>query len=134
MFWSLWRCAVADILYKLSGAPIRELVDADVERNLKWDSWARTHTGKLRRLNYCLLKKKEFRSVFQLRMRHHKFLCWCNDRLLPRFQTIEFGTEACAVAFLNFGGQVHGIPHVGTEKAERLSVFGEVHSVSADKA
>ena len=91
MFWSLWRCAVADVLYKLSGAPIRQLVDADVNRNLKWDQWAKTRTGKLRRLNYCLLKKKEFRSVFQLRMRHHKFLCWCNDRLLPRFQTIEFG-------------------------------------------
>ena len=62
MFWSLWRCAVADILYKLSGAPIRQLVDADVDRNLKWDQWAKTLTGKLRRLNYCLLKKKEFRS------------------------------------------------------------------------
>lgn len=91
MFWSLWRCAVADIMYKLSGAPIRELVDADVERNLKWDRWAQTHTGKIRRLNYCLLKKREFRSVFHLRLRHHKFLCRCNDRLLPRLLTIEFG-------------------------------------------
>lgn len=91
MFWSLWRCVVADVMYSLSGAPIKELVDADVERNLKWDRWAKTHSGKLRRLNYCLLKKREFRSVFHLRLRHHKFLCWCNDRLLPRHLTIEFG-------------------------------------------
>ena len=91
MFWSLWRCAIADILYKLSGAPIKELVDADVDRNLKWDEWAQTQTGKLRRLHYCLLKKREFRSVFHLRMRHHKFLCRLNDGLLPRLETIEFG-------------------------------------------
>lgn len=91
MFWSLWRCAVADVLYSLSGAPIKALVDADVRRNLKWDDWGQAHTGKVRRLNYCLLKKREFRSVFQLRMRHHRFLCWLNDLLLPRLKTIEFG-------------------------------------------
>ena len=64
MFWSVWRCIVADFLYKFSGPPIKELVDADVERNLKWDKWAKTHTGKLRRLNYCLLKKENFAVCF----------------------------------------------------------------------
>ena len=90
MFWSLWRCVIADVLYHLSGAPIKELVDADVNRYLKWDKTL-TNAGKVKRLNVCLLKKKEFRSVFHLRMRHHRFLSWLNDGLLPRLQTIEFG-------------------------------------------
>lgn len=84
-----WRCAIADVLYALSGKPIKELVDADVARNLKWDK--NPPKGKTARLNYCLLKKKEFRSVFHLRMRHHKFLCGINDVFLPRMKTIEFG-------------------------------------------
>lgn len=91
-FWTylnMWRCVVADVLYTLSGAPIKELVEADVARYLKWSElpWK----GKVARLNYCLLTKKEFRSVFQLRMRHHSVLTWLNDLLLPRLKTIEFG-------------------------------------------
>ena len=89
MYLNMWRCVVADVLYTLSGKPIKELVDADVARNLKWD--VKRPTRKMARLNYCLLKKKEFRSVFHLRMRHHKFLCAINDLLLPRMKTIEFG-------------------------------------------
>lgn len=80
---------MADVLYILSGKPIKELVDADVDRNLKWDQ--KPPRGKIARINYCLIKKKEFRSVFHLRMRHHKFLCGMNDLLLPRMKTIEFG-------------------------------------------
>ena len=80
---------MADMLYALSGKPIKELVDADIDRNLKWCE--RPPKIKLARLNYCLLKKKEFRSVFHLRMRHHKFLCGINDVFLPRMKTIEFG-------------------------------------------
>lgn len=28
------RCLVADFLYRFSGAPVKELVEADIERNL----------------------------------------------------------------------------------------------------
>lgn len=91
MFWCLWRCVVADIMYRLSGAPVKELIDADVQRNLKWDSRGQKYTSPVKRLNYCLLKKKEFRSVFELRMRHHPYLMAINDIFLPRMKTIEFG-------------------------------------------
>lgn len=91
MFFKLWRCWVADITYLLSGAPIREALDADVMRYLKWDKNREKYTRKLARLNYCLLRKKEFRSVFHLRIRHHKFLAGLCNLFLPRFKTIEFG-------------------------------------------
>lgn len=91
MLISSWRCVVADIMYRLSGAPIKELIDADVQRNLKWDARGQKYSNRLKRLNYCLLKKKEFRSIFELRMRHHSFLMRLCDFLLPRMKTIEFG-------------------------------------------
>lgn len=86
---NVWRCVVADALYLLSGAPIRELVSADVDRFLKWSDLPALN--KLTRFNYCLLHKKEFRSVFAMRMRHHPLLIWLCDIFLPRFHTIEFG-------------------------------------------
>ncbi len=89
IYLNIWRCVVADALYTLSGKPIKELMDADVDRNLKWDQ--KPPKGRIARLNYCLLKKIEFRSVFHLRLRHHKILCGLNDLLLPRMKTIEFG-------------------------------------------
>ncbi len=91
LFISMWRCIPADILYALSGAPIKQLLDADVQRFLKWDSFKQKHTGKLVLMNYCLLKKKEFRSVFALRMRHRLFLAGVCNVFLPRIKTIEFG-------------------------------------------
>ena len=85
----MWRCVVADVLYVLSGKPIKDLVDADVRRYLKWSQIPMT--GKVGRLNYCLLRKIDFRSVFHYRLRHHKILCAINDLFLPRMKTIEFG-------------------------------------------
>lgn len=91
MFFMLWRCLVADILYQLSGPPIKELVDADVQRYQKWSLFKDKHPSRMTQMNYCLLYKKEFRSVFNLRMRHHKFLTKLCDLFLPRLETIEFG-------------------------------------------
>ena len=91
MFWSVWRCWTADIMYLLSGAPIKELIDADIQRNLKWDAKGQKYKGRIRQLNHCLLTKKEFRSIFELRMRHHKALMKICDFFLPRMKTIEFG-------------------------------------------
>lgn len=85
------RCIVADILYNLSGAPIRKVVDMDVNRNLTWDSKNKILKNPTLRLNYLLLKKKEFRSVFYYRMRHHKILVGFSKIVLPAIQTIEFG-------------------------------------------
>jgi serine O-acetyltransferase len=81
---------VANILYKFSGLPIRELVDADVGRNLKWNENMR-NAGAIKRLNYLLNKSIEFRSIFYFRMKHHKFMCSVSKVFLPCIKTIEFG-------------------------------------------
>jgi serine O-acetyltransferase len=91
MMLGAWRCVVADLMYLLSGKPIKELIDADVQRFLKWDSFRTKHTSKMVLMNFCLLRKKEFRSVFELRMRHHPVLMTLCDLFLPRIKTIEFG-------------------------------------------
>lgn len=91
LYMGFCRCVVADMMYAMSGKPVKELIDADVQRFLKWDPFKDTHKGAVRLMNYCLLRKKEFRSVFALRMRHHPFLLWCSELSLPRLQTIEFG-------------------------------------------
>ena len=91
LYLNMWRCAVADVLYAFSGKPIKELVDADAARNLKWSHFKEKHSSPVLLMNYCLLTQKEFRSVFHLRMRHHKLLCGINDMFLPRMKTIEFG-------------------------------------------
>lgn len=85
----LWRCLVADVLYILSGSPIKVCIEKDVDRFLKW--YKLPWKGKIMRFNYCLLNKKEFRSVFHFRIRHHKLIAWMNDRFLPRLETIEIG-------------------------------------------
>ena len=79
------------MLYLCSKEAIKELVDADVRRYLKWD--ARQHRGGVRRLNYCLLYKKEFRSVFYYRMQRHRFWTKLCEVLLPRIKTIELGGQ-----------------------------------------
>ena len=100
MYLKLWRCVVADILYLLIKAPVRELVDEDVRRFLKWDPFGQKHTGRMLRLNYCLLYKKEFRSVFHLRTRQHRIPAKLCGVFLPRVKTIELGSDGIGGGFL----------------------------------
>lgn len=79
----------AILVYKLSGKPIRDAIDIDVNRYLRWSTSA--PKSKLKRLNLCLIRKKEFRSVFSYRIRHHKRLLPILNLLLPRLKTIEIG-------------------------------------------
>lgn len=76
-------------VYLLSGRCIKDDIDADVDRYLKWAPNApRSKTG---RLAYCLVRKREFRSVFAYRIRHHKILSRIIDVFIPRIKTIEIG-------------------------------------------
>lgn len=84
------RCAMADILYIFSGAPIKMLIDMDIERNSKWDDNSIVKP-KVKKLNELLLSSKEFRNIFYFRERHHKFLCGVSRFFLPDISTIEFG-------------------------------------------
>lgn len=88
----IFRFLFVDILYRFSGKPIVELVDADVSRNLKWDKFFSEHRQNPRLLlHHALLKDRAFRSVFYFRMRHHRFLTGCSRLILPAPNTIEFG-------------------------------------------
>ena len=85
------RCIIADIIYVFSKAPVKAAIDADVSRNLKWDAQRDKIKGKIMRLNYLLLKKIEFRSVFCFRAGHHRHLAVLCKVFLPCADTIEFG-------------------------------------------
>lgn len=86
------RFLFADILYRFSGKPVLELVNADVKRKLKWDTFYSDHCGDPRLLlHHALLKDPAFRSVFYFRMRHHGFLVGLSKLLLPAPNAIEFG-------------------------------------------
>ena len=84
------RYLIADILYQFSGKPIQNLVNTDVNRNLKWNTSIKDKS-QIQRLNYLMKTSKEFRSIFYYRMKHHKFLCFLSRIFLPDISTIEFG-------------------------------------------
>lgn len=83
------RVIPAIVVYLLSGQVIQEDINADTDRYLKWT--VNAPRRKIDRLAFCLLKKKEFRSVFAYRIRHHKFLLKIIDAFIPRIKTIEIG-------------------------------------------
>lgn len=90
IYLKMWRCLVADLLYLLSKPPVKALVDADVRRYMKWDP--RQFPGAVMRLNYCLLYKREFRSVFAYRMKKHGLGNKLWGVFLPGMKTIEIAS------------------------------------------
>lgn len=84
------RCLPACLLYMLSGKPIHELVDADVDRNLKWDT-AQNGKSPFSRLLFLFRKSPEFRSIYYFRMRHHEKLVSICRFFAKDVPTIEFG-------------------------------------------
>ena len=82
---------IADILYFLCSASQKKRIQADASRNLKWDANRDKIKGNLLRINYLLLTKTEFRSVFYWRVRRHPFLTALCKVFLPSAETIEFG-------------------------------------------
>lgn len=87
------RCIIADILYITGGQDLKDIVDMDVCRNLKWDRSKDRIKSKVLRLNHLLLTKKEFRNVFYFRMKHHKNMIALCRLVLPDAKAIEFGGE-----------------------------------------
>ena len=85
------RCIFADMIYSLCTASEKNRIDADVERNLKWDAKRDRIKGNVMRLNYLLLIKAEFRSIFYFRAKKHRFLTALCKAFLPCPDTIEFG-------------------------------------------
>lgn len=85
------KCIIADILYLMSGKSLKAVINMDIQRNLKWDKSKDKIKSKVLLLNYLLLTKIEFRSIFYFRMKHHKhFVALCRT-ILPDAKSIEFG-------------------------------------------
>ncbi len=87
------RFFFVDMMYQFSGVPIKDLVNADLARNMKWDSRYETYKDKpLKLLRIMMLKNdKSFRSVYYFRMKHHPLLVKLSNLLLKAPDTIEFG-------------------------------------------
>ena len=71
------RCVFADITYQFCDRSIKEKIDCDVYRYLKWDH-SMAEQSKLLRLNYCLYYNIEFRNVFYYRIKRYRlrrFFC-----------------------------------------------------------
>ncbi len=92
------RFFFVNIMYTLSGEPIKQLIKEDLYRNLKWDKCLQLYKNKpLKLLKYAMLKKdKAFRSVFYFRMKHHPILVKMSNLLLKAPNTIEFGNGGIA--------------------------------------
>lgn len=84
------RCFIADIMYKVSGDSIKELLNKDINRNLKWDVEIKDKSN-IYKLNFLLINSIEFRSIFYYRMKEYKGLCRLSRLFLSDLKTIEFG-------------------------------------------
>ena len=87
------RCIIADILYWISGRPLKSVILMDIHRNLKWDKSKDRIKSNILLLHYLLLTKIEFRSIFYFRMKDHRFLVALCRMILPDAKSIELGGE-----------------------------------------
>ena len=82
----LWRCAIADIMYKSASRETRELVDADVRR---YSSDPAKKSKALALDDVLLSGERSFRNVFYYRFRDKKALCGLCRLFLPDIKEIE---------------------------------------------
>ena len=90
----LWRCVLADVMYKLADAETTKKIDMDAEGYMtKYPNGKPSGKG-LSVLNFLLLSEdKTFRNVFYYRMRHRgKFLAVCKW-FLPPVKAVEIYGE-----------------------------------------
>jgi len=111
----LWRCVVADIMYRLADSDTKGKIDEDMKRYLE--------SGKykgLSALNRLLLSKdKPFRNVFYYRMRRSGRLCSLCKLFLPPVKAVEIYGEIDGGLFLSHNHMV-----VHPQKAGRNLTVG----------
>ena len=90
----LWRCVLADIIYRFAGAQTTKKIDADAERYLMNSSNEDKHRKGLSALNYLLLSEdRTFRNVFYYRARGLGKLCTLCKLFLPAVKAVEIYGE-----------------------------------------
>ena len=89
----IFKCVFADILYLICGKRLKAVISADVDRYLKWNKKIGNKKNRVLRLDYLLVSKPDFRSVFYFRTARHKILTALSGLLLPRAKSIEFDGE-----------------------------------------
>ena len=88
----LWRCVLADIIYRLASAKTTKKIDADAERYLM--NSKNKHKKGLSALNYLLLSDdRTFRNVFYYRVRGLGKLCTLCKLFLPAVKAVEIYGE-----------------------------------------
>ena len=64
---------LTDFVYSLCEQSVKDKIDCDVYRYLKWNNHYK-NKPKFQRFNYCLKRYAEFRNVFFYRIQHHRHL------------------------------------------------------------
>lgn len=103
IWYKLWRCIIADILYICAPKKIKNEVDADVS------CYVSLQDTNICALNNVLLSgNKSFRSLFYYRFRNYKLLCNLCKIFLPDIKEIELYANIGGGAYLSPGFMVVG--------------------------
>ncbi len=94
------RLIVANLLYRFSDSAVREMIDCDVHRYLKWNDRMK-HESPIHCLDFCLLSYEEFRNVFYYRLPYNTHLIHLCKLFLPPSDGIEIGGEIAEGLFIS---------------------------------
>ncbi len=94
------KCIAADLAYTFSDTSIKEKINADVYRYLKWNSRMKGKKD-IHRLNYCLTSHKEFRNVFYYRIRRHPGYIAFSSLFLKKAEAVEINGEIDGGLFIS---------------------------------
>ena len=84
----IWRCILPLISYSICSKELQEIINQDVDRNLKWDKSVVGKSPKYR-FAHLMLVHKQFRNIFYMRIRNHTWLVfWCK-LFLKDIQSVE---------------------------------------------
>ena len=90
----LWRCVLADMMYKSADAETMRKIDADVKAyQMKYSDGGRERKGTSGLNGLLLAEDKTFRNVFYYRMRKREKLCTLCKLFLPSVKAVEIYGE-----------------------------------------
>lgn len=95
-----WRCIFADLLYLTSDKDDKELIDADLERYARWDSWQYgSANSRYMRLHMLLIYEYPFRNIFYYRTKNN-LLRKLSKLVLRPLPTVEIGGGKIGPGFM----------------------------------
>lgn len=87
------RCCIANYIYDTSKPETKDLINADLQRLLKWNKEAKNHDMKYW-LDYYLCRNSPFRSVFYFRVNARYRLSKLCKILLEPHESIEIESNS----------------------------------------